>query len=76
MNDLLSDDLTTDALGELTRLAREAQRRFASGRYLEAMASLSAMDPLHSMLVDQCSSRWASTGTPPPTAARHHGGYL
>jgi len=61
VSELLSDDLATDALGELTRLAREAERRFAKGRYLEAMASLSAMDPLHTLLVDQCSGRWAGS---------------
>jgi hypothetical protein len=73
---MLPDELTTDALGELTRLAREAARRFASGRYLEAMASLSAMDPLQSLLVDQCSTRWASTGDAPVAEPRHEGGYL
>ena len=77
MNDLLPDDLTTDALVELTRLAREAQRRFASGRYLEAMASLSAMDPLKSMLVDQVSSRWyGAAGNDEAGDQPHEGGYL
>ena len=73
MSELLPDDLTTDALGELTRLAREAERRFAKGRYLEAMASLSAMDPLHTMLVDQCSGRWAGSGTQLDDPRSSHG---
>jgi hypothetical protein len=62
VDDLLPDDLTTDALTELTRLAREAARRFSNRRYLEALASLSAMDPLRSMLVEQCSGRWCGSG--------------
>ena len=62
MDDLLPDDLTSDALRELARLSREAARRFSNRQYLEAMASLSAMDPLRSLLVEQCSGRWFGSG--------------
>jgi hypothetical protein len=75
VSDLLPDDLTTDALGELTRLAREAER-FAKGRYPEAMASLSAMEPLKTMLVDECCGRWFGAGEAMPGDATHLGGYL
>ncbi len=77
MDDLLPDDLTNDALRELARLSREAARRFSSHRYLEAMASLSAMDPLRSMLVEQCSGRWFESGADDdPDGPRSSGGYV
>jgi hypothetical protein len=59
-DDLLSDDLTAEALDELVRLAREAVERFADRRYLEVLASLSAMEPLKAVLIEQCSDRWTS----------------
>jgi len=59
-DDTLSDELTIEALDELVRLAREAAERFADRRYLEVLASLSAMEPLKSMLVEQCSDRWTA----------------
>lgn len=62
-DDTLSDELTTEALDELVRLAREAVERFADRRYLEVLASLAAMEPLKSMLVEQCSDRWTTSGS-------------
>jgi hypothetical protein len=72
VDDLLPDDLTTDALRELARLSREAARRFSNRRYLEAMASLSAMDPLRAMLVEQCSGRWYGSGVDDDDASTLH----
>lgn len=59
-DDTLSDELTTEALDELVRLARETAERFADGRYLEALGSLAAIEPLKSILVEQCSDRWTA----------------
>jgi len=63
----MPEPLILDALAELTRLAHEATDRFNGRQYLEAMASLTALEPVKSLLVDQCSSRWASTVLPEDT---------
>jgi hypothetical protein len=59
-DDSFSDELVTEALDELVRLAQEAVERFADRRQLEVLASLTAIEPLKSMLIAQCSERWTS----------------
>jgi len=63
-DDSFSDELVAEALDELVRLALEAAERFADRRYLETLASLAAMEPLKSILVEQCSERWAAGSSP------------
>jgi len=63
----MPEPLIRDALAELARLAHEATDRFNERQYLEAMASLTALEPVKSLLVEQCSSRWASTAVPDDT---------
>jgi hypothetical protein len=59
-DDSFSDELITEALDELVRLAQEAVERFADRRPLEVLASLTAIEPLKSMLIEQCSERWTA----------------
>ena len=59
-DDSFSDELVAEVLAELVRLAQEAVERFADQRLLEVLASLAAIEPIKSMLVEQCSERWAS----------------
>jgi len=59
-DDSFSDQLVVDALDELVRLAQEAVERFADRRPLQVLASLAAIEPLKSMLIEQCSERWTS----------------
>ncbi len=59
-DDSFSDELVTEALAELVRLAQEAVERFEGRRPLEVLASLAAIEPLKSMLIEQCSERWAA----------------
>ena len=59
-DDSFSDELVAEALAELVRLAQEAAERFADRRPLEVLASLAAIEPVKSMLIEQCSERWAS----------------
>jgi hypothetical protein len=40
------------------------------------MASLSAMDPLRALLVEQCSGRWFGSGAEGSNAPAHPGGYV
>lgn len=62
-DDSFSDELVTEALAELVRLAQEAVERFEGRRPLEVLASLAAIEPIKSMLIEQCSERWASGAT-------------
>lgn len=64
----LSDMHVAEAFDELVRLANEAAERFADGRPLQVLASLSAMEPLKAILIEQCSERW--------TAAPSEGGQV
>jgi len=63
-DDSFSDELVVEALAELVRLAQEAVERFADQRPLEVLASLAAIEPLKSMLIEQCSERWTSGSRP------------
>ena len=65
--DSFSDELVAEALAELVRLAQEAAERFADRRPFEVLASLAAIEPLKSMLIEQCSERWASGLSPGDT---------
>jgi hypothetical protein len=55
----LPDRAIDDAIAELIRLAREVRTRFEQGRHVAAMGSITAMEPLKSLLLEQLGIRWA-----------------
>ncbi len=62
---------------ETKRLVAEAEERFESGKILPALSSLSAVPPLHSMLIERCSVMLdEATPSDPELPAQPSGMYL